>query len=117
MWECFLTGFDAPWLNTLFVDKNLKYHGLIQAFSRTNRILGKSKAFDNIVCFRDLIANTQRAIEIFGDENSANIILEKSYNDYIYCFEDPITQKRYKGFVEISEELNEKFSDLSKIEF
>ncbi|MCI6988812.1 MAG: HsdR family type I site-specific deoxyribonuclease [Campylobacter sp.] len=82
----FLTGFDAPTLNTLFVDKNLRYHGLIQAFSRTNRILNRVKAFGNVVCFRDLQEATKDAIEIFGDENSINIILERSFDEYIKGF-------------------------------
>lgn len=89
----FLTGFDAPTLNTLFVDKNLRYHGLIQAFSRTNRILNKVKAFGNIVCFRDLEEATKDAIKTFGDENSLNIILEKSYKEYIHGYEDELTGK------------------------
>ena len=73
----FLTGFDAPSMNTLFVDKNLRYHGLIQAFSRTNRIFNKVKRFGNIVCFRDLEKATQEAIKTFGDTNKLEIILEK----------------------------------------
>ena len=75
----FLTGFDAPTLNTLFVDKNLRYHGLIQAFSRTNRIFNKVKPFGNIICFRDLEKATQEAIKTFGDSNKVDIILEKSF--------------------------------------
>ena len=73
----FLTGFDAPTLNTLFVDKNLRYHGLIQAFSRTNRIYDATKTFGNIVTFRDLEKHTIDAIKLFGDENTANVVLEK----------------------------------------
>ena len=87
----FLTGFDAPTLNTLFVDKNLRYHGLIQAFSRTNRILNKVKTFGNIVCFRNLERATEDAIKTFGDENSVNVILEKSYDEYINGFTDEET--------------------------
>ena len=112
----FLTGFDAPTLNTLFVDKNLRYHGLIQAFSRTNRILNKTKAFGNIVCFRNLERATEDAIKTFGDENSVNVILEKSYDEYINGFKDNETGKTFKGYIEICEELNEKFPDPTEIE-
>ena len=111
----FLTGFDAPTLNTLFVDKNLRYHGLIQAFSRTNRILNEVKAFGNIVCFRDLEKATKDAIKTFGDENSVNIILERSYDDYINGFEDEETGKVHKGYVEICKELLEKFPEPTEI--
>lgn len=111
----FLTGFDAPTLNTLFVDKNLRYHGLIQAFSRTNRILNKVKTFGNIVCFRDLEKATKDAIKTFGDENSVNIILEKSYEDYIHGFKDEETGKVHKGYIEICEELISKFPDPTEI--
>lgn len=79
----FLTGFDAPTLNTLFVDKNLRYHGLIQAYSRTNRIYDATKTFGNIVTFRDLEQATIDAITLFGDSNTKNIILEKPYKEYI----------------------------------
>lgn len=112
----FLTGFDAPTLNTLFVDKNLRYHGLIQAYSRTNRILNKVKTFGNIICFRDLEKATKDAIKTFGDENSVNVILEKSYSDYIKGFNDEDTGKRIKGYKEICEELVDKFSDPTTIE-
>jgi type I restriction enzyme R subunit len=111
----FLTGFDAPTLNTLFVDKNLRYHGLIQAFSRTNRILNKVKAFGNIVCFRDLEGATKDAIKIFGDENSVNIILEKSYEEYMHGFTDNETGTVVEGYLEICEEILEKFSDPTEI--
>lgn len=97
----FLTSFDAPTLNTLFIDKNLRYHGLIQAFSRTNRILNKVKTFGNIVCFRDLEKATQDTIKTFGDENSVNIILEKSYEEYIHGFKDEETGKVIKGYTDI----------------
>ncbi|ERT60195.1 type I restriction enzyme R subunit [Peptoniphilus koenoeneniae] len=107
----FLTGFDAPTLNTLFVDKNLRYHGLIQAFSRTNRILNKVKTFGNIVCFRDLEQATRDAIKTFGDENSVNIILEKSYEEYINGFKDEETGKIQKGYVEICNEIVSKFPE------
>ncbi|MGP1563695.1 type I restriction endonuclease subunit R [Filifactor alocis] len=112
----FLTGFDAPTLNTLFVDKNLKYHGLIQAFSRTNRILNKVKTFGNIVCFRDLQKATEEAIKTFGDKNSINIILEKSYEEYIHGFKDEDTGKMIKGYQDICEELISKFPDPTEIE-
>ena len=112
----FLTGFDAPTLNTLFVDKNLRYHGLIQAFSRTNRILNKTKAFGNVVCFRNLERATEDAIKTFGDENSVNVILEKSYDNYINGFKDNETGKTFKGYIEICEELIAKFPDPTEIE-
>lgn len=112
----FLTGFDAPTLNTLFVDKNLRYHGLIQAFSRTNRILNKVKTFGNIVCFRDLEKATKDAIKTFGDENSVNIILEKSYEDYIHGFTDEETGKATRGYIDICNELMAKFPDPTEIE-
>ncbi|MDK4521507.1 type I restriction endonuclease subunit R [Fusobacterium necrophorum] len=112
----FLTGFDAPTLNTLFVDKNLRYHGLIQAFSRTNRILNKVKTFGNIVCFRDLEKATQDAIKTFGDENSVNIILEKSYEEYIHGFQDEESGKIVKGYSEICEEILSKFPEPTEIE-
>ena len=105
----FLTGFDAPTLNTLFVDKNLRYHGLIQAFSRTNRILNKVKTFGNIVCFRDLEKATQDAIKTFGDENSVNIILEKSYEEYMHGFKDEETGTLIKGYIDICNEIISKF--------
>ena len=112
----FLTGFDAPTLNTLFVDKNLRYHGLIQAFSRTNRILNKVKTFGNIVCFRDLDKATKNAIKTFGDENSVNIILEKSYNDYIKGFKDEETGKSVKGYIDLCNEIVKKFPKPVEIE-
>ena len=105
----FLTGFDAPTLNTLFVDKNLRYHGLIQAFSRTNRILNKVKTFGNIVCFRNLEKATEDAIKTFGDENSVNVILEKSYDEYINGFTEEETGKSMKGYVDLCNEIVEKF--------
>ena len=111
----FLTGFDAPILNTLFVDKNLRYHGLIQAFSRTNRILNKVKTFGNIVCFRNLERATEDAIKTFGDENSVNVILEKSYDEYIHGFTDEETGKKFKGYIDICEEIIVKFPDPTEI--
>lgn len=112
----FLTGFDAPTLNTLFVDKNLRYHGLIQAYSRTNRILNTVKRFGNIVCFRDLEKATKDAIKTFGDKNSVNVILEKSYDEYINGFKDENSGKYVRGYKEICESLVEKFPDPTLIE-
>ena len=112
----FLTGFDAPTLNTLFVDKNLRYHGLIQAFSRTNRVLNKVKTFGNIVCFRDLEKATKEAIKTFGDKNDINIILEKSYEEYIDGYVDEETGKKIRGYVEICNEIVEKFPEPTEIE-
>ena len=112
----FLTGFDAPTLNTLFVDKNLRYHGLIQAFSRTNRILNKVKTFGNIVCFRNLEKATEDAIKTFGDENSVNVILEKSYDEYINGFIDEETGKSMKGYVDLCNEIVDKFPNPVEIE-
>ena len=111
----FLTGFDAPTMNTLFVDKNLRYHGLIQAFSRTNRILNKMKAFGNIVCFRNLEKATKDAIKLFGDENSINVIIERSYDDYINGFTDEDTGVVFKGYKELCEEIIEKFPEPTEI--
>lgn len=111
----FLTGFDAPSLNTLFVDKNLRYHGLIQAFSRTNRIFNKVKTFGNIVCFRDLEKLTQDAIRLFGDENSVKIILERSYRDYMDGFRDEDTGNFVPGYKEICEAVKERFPAPSQI--
>ncbi|EAQ45999.1 Type I site-specific deoxyribonuclease HsdR [Roseobacter sp. MED193] len=105
----FLTGFDAPTLNTLFVDKNLRYHGLMQAFSRTNRIFDATKTFGNIVAFRDLEQATVDAITLFGDKNTKNVVLEKSYDEYMNGFQDQETGKARRGFTEIVEELEERF--------
>ncbi len=105
----FLTGFDAPTLNTLFVDKNLRYHGLIQAFSRTNRIYDATKTFGNIVTFRDLEKATIDAITLFGDSNTKNVVLEKSYKEYLGGFTDIVTGEARRGYVEVVKELNEKF--------
>lgn len=90
----FLTGFDATTLNTLWVDKNLKQHGLIQAYSRTNRILNSVKSYGNIVCFRDLQQQTNDAIALFGDKNATGIVLLKSYEDYYYGYEDDKGRKQ-----------------------
>jgi len=114
----FLTGFDAPMLNTLFVDKNLRYHGLMQAFSRTNRIYDKTKTFGNIVTFRDLEQATIDAISLFGDKdkNMKNVVLEKSYKEYLEGFKDIVTGKVRKGYVEVVKELTEKFPYPDEIE-
>lgn len=111
----FLTGFDAPTLNTLFVDKNLRYHGLIQAFSRTNRIYDATKTFGNIVTFRDLEKHTIDAIKLFGDDNTANVVLEKSYREYLEGFKDIASGEVRKGYIEIVKELNDKFPDTDNI--
>lgn len=111
----FLTGFDAPTLNTLFVDKNLRYHGLIQAFSRTNRIYDAAKTFGNIVTFRDLEKATIDAITLFGDSNTKNVVLEKSYKEYLEGFTDIVTGEARRGFVEVVKELNEKFPNPDEI--
>ena len=105
----FLTGFDAPTLNTLFVDKNLRYHGLIQAYSRTNRIYNSTKSFGNIVTFRDLEQDTIDAITLFGKSNTRNIVLEKSYQEYMEGFTDAGEARR--GYLEIITELQERFPD------
>ncbi|MDL1913054.1 MAG: type I restriction endonuclease subunit R [Bergeyella sp.] len=105
----FLTGFDAPMLNTLFVDKNLRYHGLIQAFSRTNRIHDATKTFGNIITFRDLEQATIDAITLFGDSNTKNVVLEKSYKEYLEGFTDRATGAARRGYIEVVKELNEKF--------
>ncbi|WP_421947112.1 type I restriction endonuclease subunit R [Phaeodactylibacter xiamenensis] len=111
----FLTGFDAPTLNTLFVDKNLRYHGLMQAFSRTNRIYDATKTFGNIVTFRDLEKATIDAITLFGDRNTKNVVLEKSYKEYLEGFTDIATGKARRGYIEVVNELNEKFPDPDEI--
>ena len=112
----FLTGFDAPTLNTLFVDKNLRFHGLIQAFSRTNRIYDATKTFGNIVTFRDLEHATVDAITLFGDKNTKNVLLEKSYKEYMEGFTDVVTGEARRGFVEVVGELEQRFPDPSAIE-
>ena len=104
----FLTGFDATTLNTLWVDKDLKMHGLIQAFSRTNRILNSVKTFGNIVCFRDLEKATNEAIALFGDKNANGIVLLKSYEDYYYGYVDDKGHKQ-KGYEECIAELLQKY--------
>lgn len=105
----FLTGFDAPTLNTLFVDKNLRFHGLMQAFSRTNRIYDATKTFGNIVAFRDLEQATVDAITLFGDKNTKNVVLEKSYDEYMNGFVDQETGAARRGFIDVVKELTERF--------
>lgn len=112
----FLTGFDAPTLNTLFVDKNLRYHGLMQAYSRTNRIYDATKTFGNIVTFRDLEKATIDAITLFGDTNTKNVVLEKSYKEYMEGFTDVITGEARRGFMEVVSELEQRFPDPANIE-
>jgi len=104
----FLTGFDATTLNTLWVDKNLKMHGLIQAFSRTNRILNSIKTFGNIVCFRNLQKRVDAAISLFGDKNAGGIVLMRSFKDYYYGYES-VDGKHMPGYAEMIEELLAKF--------
>lgn len=111
----FLTGFDAPTLNTLFVDKNLRYHGLMQAFSRTNRIYDATKTFGNIVTFRDLEQATIDAITLFGDKNTKNVVLEKSYEEYLKGFTDIATGEACRGYVEVVKELKEQFPQPDEI--
>ena len=111
----FLTGFDAPTLNTLFVDKNLRYHGLIQAFSRTNRIYDSTKTFGNIVTFRDLEKATIDAITLFGDKNTKNVVLEKSYSEYMEGFNDISTGEARRGYVDVVKELNLYFPNVDDI--
>jgi len=109
----FLTGFDAPSLNTLYVDKNLQYHGLIQAFSRTNRINGATKSFGNIVTFRDLEDKTKKAIQLFGKTQTADVLLERPYAEYMNGYEDK--EGKGRGYLEVVAELKEKFPEPEKI--
>ncbi|MDR3137917.1 MAG: type I restriction endonuclease subunit R [Tannerellaceae bacterium] len=104
----FLTGFDATTLNTLWVDKNLRLHGLLQAYSRTNRILNSIKTFGNIVCFRNLEQATNESIALFGDEKASGIVLLKSYNDYYYGYKDETGETVY-GYEELVAELVGKY--------
>lgn len=104
----FLTGFDATTLNTLWVDKNLKMHGLIQAFSRTNRILNSVKTFGNIVCFRDLQKETNEAIALFGDKEATGIVLLKDYDSYYFGYTDA-KGNDVLGYQDLIDELTEKF--------
>lgn len=111
----FLTGFDAPTLNTLFVDKNLRYHGLMQAYSRTNRIYDATKTFGNIVTFRDLEKATVDAITLFGDKNTKNVVLEKSYQEYMEGFKDIATGEARRGYNQVVAELKERFPNPDEI--
>lgn len=104
----FLTGFDATTLNTLWVDKNLKMHGLIQAYSRTNRILNSVKTFGNIVCFRNLQKRTDEAISLFGDREAGGIVLMRGFKDYYNGYVDERGDK-HDGFVDMIAELTAKF--------
>ncbi|MDA7827870.1 type I restriction endonuclease subunit R [Rhodobacteraceae bacterium] len=108
----FLTGFDAPSLNTLFVDKNLRFHGLMQAFSRTNRIFDATKTFGNIVAFRDLEQATIDAITLFGDKNTKNVVLEKSYDEYMNGADGADARR---GFIEIANDLQDQFPNPDEI--
>ena len=103
----FLTGFDATTLNTLWVDKNLKMHGLIQAYSRTNRILNSVKTFGNIVCFRNLQRATDEAIALFGDREASGIVLLKDYDSYYFGYDEG--EKSVPGYTDLIDELTEKF--------
>lgn len=111
----FLTGFDAPTLNTIFVDKNLRYHGLIQAYSRTNRIYDATKTFGNIVTFRDLEQATIDAITLFGDKNTKNVVLEKSYKEYMEGFTDVVTGEARRGYLDVVAELQQRFPNPDEI--
>ncbi len=111
----FLTGFDAPTLNTLFVDKNLRYHGLIQAYSRTNRIYDATKTFGNIVTFRDLEQATIDAITLFGDKNTKNVVLEKSYDEYMQGYTDASTGEACRGYLDVVAELQQRFPNSDNI--
>lgn len=104
----FLTGFDATTLSTLWIDKNLKMHGLIQAFSRTNRILNSIKTYGNIVCFRNLQEEVDKAISLFGDKDAESIVLLKSYDDYYNGYEED-DGKFHKGYKGLVEEIESKF--------
>ncbi|EKO52639.1 type I site-specific deoxyribonuclease, HsdR family [Leptospira kirschneri str. 200801925] len=112
----FLTGFDAPTMNTLFVDKNLRYHGLLQAYSRTNRIYDATKTFGNIVTFRDLEKATVEAITLYGDKNTKNVVLEKSYKEYMEGFTDLVTGEARRGYVDVVVELQQRFPNPETIE-
>ncbi len=111
----FLTGFDAQTLNTLYVDKNLRFHGLMQAYSRTNRLYDATKTFGNIVTFRDLEQATIDALKLFGDANTKNVVLEKSYREYMEGFTDIATGEARRGYIEVVAELEERFPDPDSI--
>lgn len=104
----FLTGFDATTLNTLYVDKSLRYHGLLQAYSRTNRILNSVKSFGNIIAFRDLQKNTDDALALFSNENAKGIVFLRSLEEYLHGYTDEKGQK-HKGYNELTKELTDKF--------
>lgn len=113
-----LTGFDAPGMNTLFVDKNLRYHGLIQAFSRTNRIYNATKSFGNIVCFRDLEEATKKALALFGQNEQCDpiqLVIERGYKDFMEGYEDE-RGHWHKGYVEVVTTLQTEFPDAAHIE-
>ena len=105
----FLTGFDAKTLNTLWVDKNLKWHGLIQAFSRTNRILNSVKTYGNIVSFRNLEDRLNEALAKFGDENARGVVLLKPYEDYFNGYNDE-NGKKFEGYKELVEKMKAMFN-------
>lgn len=105
--DMFLTGFDSKTINTLWVDKNLKHHGLLQSFSRTNRILNSVKTYGNIVCFRNLEKNTQESLTMFGDESVSSIVLLRSFEEYLNGYVDEYGEQR--GYFSLVEELKEKF--------
>ena len=109
----FLTGFDATTLNTLWVDKNLRLHGLIQAFSRTNRILNSVKAFGNIVCFRDLSKQTDEALALFGNRDAGGIILLRSFSDYLNGYTDD-RGKEHRGYYELVDILRNDFPNAGR---
>ena len=104
----FLTGFDATTLNTLWVDKNLRYHGLLQAYSRTNRILNSIKDHGNIVCFRNLEKATNDCLQLFGNKGAAGLILLKTFDDYFFGYDDE-SGKHHPGWKKLIEELIAKF--------
>ncbi|ENM4042797.1 type I restriction endonuclease subunit R [Campylobacter upsaliensis] len=104
----FLTGFDATTLNTLYVDKSLRYHGLLQAYSRTNRILNSVKSFGNIIAFRDLQKNTDDALALFSNENAKGIVFLRILEEYLHGYTDEKGQK-HKGYNELTKELTDKF--------
>ncbi len=109
----FLTGFDAKTLNTLWVDKNLKYHSLIQAFSRTNRILNSVKTFGNIICFRNLVKDVENAIALFGNKDAENIVLLKSFNSYFYGYDE--NGEHIFGYIDYLNKLYDKYPLNSEI--
>lgn len=110
----FLTGFDATTLNTLWVDKNLRLHGLLQAYSRTNRILNSVKTFGNVICFRNLEKATNESIALFGDKEAGGVVLLKSYDEYYNGYQDG--KKEVRGYTSLVQELTEKFPIGQRIE-